>query len=218
MNTKRFTTLTLAAVALVAVAIRYDQQTDEASNHTTTTNVVRTAVSVAHAAEPAASLESAKKPLPARAGPQTQTTGRVPHVQIGVTPVAEIDRELRRLAFSLPGVDERPTIVSLPGASGMWLLAEVPIVRPEAIVRGREFAHIHPDGSLHAPLPIERALEIAEKGWGERHPWADQRDGWGGFVMLFTPQSMDELAIVFRLIVESYNYVTGQKVETSSFN
>lgn len=100
----------------------------------------------------------------------------------------------------------------------MWLLAEVPVVRPEAIVGGREFAHIHPDGSLHAPLPIERALEVAEKGWGERHPWADRRDGWGGFVMLFTPQSMDELTIIFQLIVESYNYVTGQQVETSSFN
>ena len=100
----------------------------------------------------------------------------------------------------------------------MWLLAELPIVRPEAIVRGREFAHIHPDGSLHAPLPIERALEVAEKGWGERHPWADQRDGWGGFVMLFTPRSMGELTITFQLIVESYNYVTGLQVEASSFN
>ena len=97
----------------------------------------------------------------------------------------------------------------------MWLLAGVPIVRPEAIVRGREFAHIHPDGSLHLPLPIERALEVVEKGWGKRHPWADRRDGWGGFVMLFTPQSMEELTITFQLIVESYNYVTGQHVEVS---
>jgi hypothetical protein len=32
-------------------------------------------------------------------------------------------------------------------------------------------------------------LEVAEKGWGERHPWADEREGWDGLVMLFTPQS-----------------------------
>lgn len=201
MNTKLFNTLTIAAVVLVAVAARYDEQTAGASDNTTTTNVVRTAAS-----------ESDIKPIPERAGPQTQTSGRVPHVQIGVTPVAEVDKELRRLAFSLPGVDERPTIVSLPGASGMWLLAEIPIARPETIVRGREFAHIHPDGSLHLPLPIERALEVTEKGWGERHPWADRRDGWGGFVMLFTPQSMEEMTVIFQLIVESYNYVTGQHV------
>ena len=197
MNNKTHNILTVAAIVLLAVTARY---------------------SITNAAEATRSPDSVTKPLPQRAGPRTQTTGRVPHVQIGVTPIATIDKELRRLAFSLPGVEERPTIVSLPGASGMWLVDEVPIERPEAIVRGREFAHIHPDGSLHAPLPMERAREVAEKGWGERHPWADQRDGWGGFVMLFTPQSKDELAITVQLIVESYNYVTGLQVEASSIN
>jgi phospholipase/carboxylesterase len=75
----------------------------------------------------------------------------------------------------------------------MWLDETLQLAHPEVIVSGREFARIHPDRSLHAPLPFERALELAEKGWGERHSWADQREGWDGFVMLFTPQSMDEL-------------------------
>lgn len=35
----------------------------------------------------------------------------------------------------------------------MWLSEEAPVARPEAIVARREFAHIHPDGSLHALLP-----------------------------------------------------------------
>ena len=99
----------------------------------------------------------------------------------------------------------------------MWLSDDIALAHPETIVSGREFAHIHPDGSLHAPLPYERALEVAEKGWGERHPWADQRDGWDGFVMLYTPQTMDELDITFQLIVESYNHVTGQTVQASDF-
>lgn len=153
--------------------------------------------------------------LPERSGPRTQTTGTVPHVQIGVEPVSAVNDELIRLAFALPGVEERPTIVSLPGAKGMWLSDDISVAHPEAIVSGREFAHIHPDGSLHAPLPYERALEVTEKGWGERHPWADQRDGWEGFVMLYTPQSMEELEITFQLVVESYNHVTGQAVQIS---
>lgn len=99
----------------------------------------------------------------------------------------------------------------------MWLRDDLALAHPEAIVNGREFAHIHPDGSLHAPLPFERALEVAEKGWGERHPWADQREGWDGFVMLFTPQSMDELDVIFQLIVESYNHVTGEAVQAADF-
>lgn len=205
MNTKQLRIMTGSTVLLFAAVVQQDVQTAGASDNTTTANAAR-------------ATGSDIEPLPVRAGPQTQTSGRVPHVQIGVSRVAEVDKELRRLAFSLPGVDERPTIVSLPGASGMWLLAEVPVARPETIVRGREFAHIHPDGSLHLPLPVERAREVAEKGWGERHPWADQRDGWGGFVMLFTPQSMDELTVTFQLIVESYNHVTGQHVEASGFN
>ena len=156
-------------------------------------------------------------PLSERSGPRTQTSGTVPHVQIGVESVAAVNDELFRRAFALPGVVDRPTIVSLPGARGMWLSDDIALAHPEAIVAGREFAHIHPDGSLHAPLPYERALEVAEKGWGERHPWADERAGWDGLVMLFTPQSMEELEITFQLIVESYNFVTGQTVQASDF-
>ena len=154
-------------------------------------------------------------PLPYRSGPRTQTSGTVPHVQIGVEVIATVNNELYRRAFALPGVEERPTIVSLPGALGMWLSSDIPLAHPEAIVSGREFAHIHPDGSLHTPLPYERALEISEKGWGERHPWADDRDGWDGLVMLYTPQSMSELDIIFQLIVESYNHVTGRSIQSS---
>ena len=156
--------------------------------------------------------ESAFAPLPQRTGPRTQTSGTVPHVQIGVDIVPPVNDELYRLAFALPDVENRPTIVSLPGARGMWLRDELTLIHPEVIVSGREFAHIHPDGSLHVPLPYERALEAVEKGWAERHPWADQRDGWEGFVMLFTPQSMAELDVIFQLILDSYNFVTGKSI------
>lgn len=158
-------------------------------------------------------LNTGSEPLPVRDGPRTVTSGRVPHVQIGVNPVTEVVEELRRLAFTLPGVEARPTIVSLPGATGMWLSEDLPVVHPLAIVSGREFAHIHSDGSLHAPLPFERAMELAEKGWGERHPWAESQNGWEGLVMLYTPASMEELDVILQLTTESYNYVTGLNVQ-----
>ncbi len=167
--------------------------------------------------EPTSVPESAFAPLPQRSGSRTQTSGRVPHVQIGVEPVRAVNDELLRRAFALPDVENRPTIVSLPGTRGMWLSDEIPLAHADAIVSGRQFAHIHPDGSLHAPLPYERALEAAEKGWAERHPWADQRDGWEGLVMLFTPLTMAELDVTFQLIVESYNHVTGRTVQASDF-
>ena len=155
------------------------------------------------------------EPLPEREGPRIRTSGRVPHVQIGIEPVFKINTKLYKLAYSLPEVEQRPTIVSLPGTDGMWLNESLNVANPKAIVRGREFAHIHPDGSLHAPLSYERAVEITEKGWGERHPWADSRDGWEGFAMIFTPQTEGDLKVVFQLIVESYNYVTGQNLKVT---
>ena len=211
MDWKNLCILIVAINALGMVAACQNSQTlTEADNSVpdiTATLVEPTAVPTT---EPTPIPDSAIAPLPERSGPRTQTSGTVPHVQIGVEPVPTVNDELFRRAFALPGVEDRPTIVSLPGARGMWLSDDIALAHPEAIVSGREFAHIHPDGSLHAPLPYERALEVAEKGWGERHPWADERDGWEGLVMLYTPQSEVELEIIFQLIVESYNFVTGQ--------
>lgn len=150
--------------------------------------------------------------LPERNGPRIKTTGAVPHEQIGVKPVKKLNAELFKLAFSLPGVEKRRTIVSLPGAMGMWLADDVPVAFPKAIVAGREFAHIHTDGSLHAAFTYERAVELEKKGWGERHPWADRNDGWEGLVMLYSVSTDDELNVLVQLITESYNHVTGQSV------
>jgi len=161
---------------------------------------------------PVSAMELANTPLPERSGARIQTSGRVPHVQIGIDPVAEVNQALFKLAFMLPDLEERPTIVSLPGAIGMWLAEGVSVAHPKAIVSGREFAHIHTDGSLHTPLPLERALELEQKGWGERHPWADRRDGWEGLVMLYSASTEDELKTLVQLITESYNHVTGRTV------
>ncbi len=165
--------------------------------------------------EPTPAPEIVFEPLPERSGPRTQTSGTVPHVQIGVALVDDVNDRLFELAFSLPNVENRPTIISLPGARGMWISEGVSLAHAENIVSGREFAHIHPDGSLHLALPYARALEAVEKGWAERHPWADEREGWEGFVMLFTPLSMTELEVTFQLIVESYKYITGEEIEVA---
>ena len=146
--------------------------------------------------------------LPSRSSPIPQTTSGVPHVQIGVEAVPAISAELLRRVSNIPGVEIRDTVISLPGAKGFWVNETVKLSRPDAIVAGREFAHIHPDGSLHASLPPELATEAVKSGWAVHHPWAGQRPGWDGFVMLYTPGTMDELEVVFRLVVASYTFVT----------
>ena len=156
-------------------------------------------------------------PLPQQSRPQPATTGAVPHQQIGVEDVPSLNESLHRWISSLPDVEMQNSIASLPGATGVWIKEGTAIDQPQVILAGREFTHIHPDGSLHTPLPFARAMEAVEMGWAERHPWAGQRAGWEGLVMLYTPQSEAELEIVFQLVLESYNFVTGQSEVTTDY-
>jgi phospholipase/carboxylesterase len=149
--------------------------------------------------------------LPDRKHPRPLTHSGMPHTQIDVEPQPEIHTELFRLCFSLPNVTNRPTVISVPGARALWLDEDVPLAHPEVIARGREFAHIHPDGSLHTSLSPERALEAIEKGWAEPHPIA-QYTGWDGMVLLYTPLDKEELDVIFELILDSYNFVTGRSL------
>ena len=155
------------------------------------------------------------QPLPHRSAPRPETSKGMPHSQVGVTPEPDVDRELRRRAFALPGVLDRPTVISVFGARALWLADDIALLRPEAILRGREFAHIHPDGSLHATLPPLRAQEAIDAGWAEPHPIAKQL-GIQGLVMVYTPRTMEQLDVVVELVVDSYNFVTGRSVDAAT--
>lgn len=139
----------------------------------------------------------------------------MPHTQIGVQPIPEVNAELHRRAFSLPGVSARPTIISVPGARGLWLDESMELAHPEAIVAGREFTHIHPDGSLHLPLPLDRARQAIEAGWAEPHPIA-RALGVDGLVLVYTPRDVAELEVVWDLVLDSYVHVTGRPRPTAA--
>ncbi|MEM7337443.1 MAG: luciferase family protein [Actinomycetota bacterium] len=151
--------------------------------------------------------------LPARDGPPEETTNAVPHVQTSAVLVPEVYADLRRRAYSIPGIEERESLLSLPGARSLWLGGDLDLARPEVLQAGREFGHIHPDGSLHLWLPVDRAFEVAENGWGEFHPWVGRDDFWDGLVMVYTPKSAAQADVTIRLIVDAYNYITGAEID-----
>ncbi|MDB4286051.1 DUF5519 family protein [bacterium] len=154
--------------------------------------------------------------LPKRSGSRPETTMNVPHVQIGVELVSQVNEELLRRVYSLPGIEDRPSVIG--GWRGLWLTEEVTVIVPDALIDGREFAHIHNDGSLHIFLKPSRSKEAVETCWAVFHPFAIQRlAGWDGFVMLYTPQSINELNVTFQLIVDGYNYVTGQNLLATDY-
>jgi phospholipase/carboxylesterase len=151
--------------------------------------------------------------LPIRKSPRPVTTNSVPHVQIDVEVVPELKQALLRRVQEIPDVEVRETVISLPGTKGFWISDQLPLKRPEAIVGGREFAHVHPDGSLHAALNPVTAKAAIKAGWAVYHPWSSRRPGWEGFVMIYTPLTEDELNVVFQLVMDSYNYVTGRELD-----
>lgn len=148
-------------------------------------------------------------PIPARRGSPPAVHRGMPHTQIGVEPVPEVNAELHRRAFALPGVSARATIISVPGARALWLDESMDLAHPELIVAGREFTHIHPDGSLHLPLPVDRAEAAILAGWAEPHPIA-QVLGSQGLVLVYTPRDFAELEVVWELLLDSYAYITGR--------
>ena len=155
--------------------------------------------------------------LPKRPGPRPETTNGVPHIQIGVEAVPEVNDELYARVYSLPGVEQRPSVVG--GWQGIWLTEELAILEPDAIIGGREFGHIHDDGSLHLFLQPARSQQAVDACWAVYHPFALQHpDPWYGFVMLYTPQSLEELDVTFQLIVDGYNYVTGEKIVATDYH
>jgi hypothetical protein len=151
--------------------------------------------------------------LPVREGPRRQTTGSVPHIQLDAETVPAVDTELRRRAFQLPGVENLPSDRSLPGARGLALADSLDLARADVISGSREFAHIHPDGSLHVWLAVDSAIEVDDKKWGELHPWIDRDGFWDGVVMVYTPETLDELDVTIQILVDAYNYVTGASLE-----
>ena len=150
--------------------------------------------------------------LPQRDGPRPETTNNVPHVQLALQSAPALKDEMLKQVAQFPGVSLGPTRVSLPGATGFQLDQSLKLARPDAIVGGREFAHMHPDGSLHISLEPNTAIEAVEKGWAVLHPWSARRVGWEGFVMVYSPTTRAELAVVMDLIEGSYSYITGQEL------
>lgn len=154
--------------------------------------------------------------LPQRCSSRPETTNGVPHHQIGVQVVTEVNEELFRRVYSLPGVENRASVIG--NWRGLWLSEEITIAEPEALISEREFGHIHNDGSLHIFLKPSRADETVAACWGILHPFAVQElAGWDGFVLLYTPQSINELNVTFQLIVDGYNYVTGQNLLSTNY-
>jgi Family of unknown function (DUF5519) len=153
--------------------------------------------------------------LPIRPGPRPSTTPTNPHTQLDQQPAdASISEELARQVFALEGVEERASIISVPGARALWLQDDLPAGPREAFIMSREFAHIHPspDHSLHLALPPEVVPVAIERGWAELHPVAARGLIPRTAVMIYAPRDSEEVEVVGHLVATSWRFARGEQV------
>lgn len=147
--------------------------------------------------------------LPRRRGERPMTTSTFPHSQLDQQPTDPTVRdELARRAFSLEGIVERDSVISVPGARAL-VLADHRSVGPDAaFIREREFAHFHPDPdwSLHLALPDPVADVAIDRGWAELHLIARTEEFPGSVVMVYAPRDADEVEAVWTLLRASYEF------------
>jgi len=147
--------------------------------------------------------------LPRRAGERPSTTAANPHVQLDQQPTdPRLAEELARRVFALPGVVERPSGISVPGARALTLAPGEPVGPPEAFLIEREFAHLHPapDHSLHAMLAPAIVDAVIDAGWAEPHPAALSGLISATAVLIYAPRDESELDVVECLVRSSHAF------------
>ena len=148
---------------------------------------------------------------PPRRGERPVTGDTIPHLQHTQKSPNSIREALKAWALrTLPDVREEDTRISVHSTRAFWLAEEVEAKRADAFMPpagGREFAHLHADGSLHLCVSDAAVQEIVSSGWGEPHPLRDQGVN---EVLLYAPRDESELEIAKTTLAQSYHYATGK--------
>ena len=147
--------------------------------------------------------------LRARRGAPPRTTPAYPHEQLTQSGTVALMERLYERAGALPGVIEGSNGTSAPDIHTFLLEPEYAEGPREAFLADGEFAHLHPDGSLHLTLPRELGDEVVVQGWGEVHVDAGARRGSPIFMMIYAPRDEDELEAVWRIFSLSYEFALG---------
>jgi len=151
--------------------------------------------------------------LPPRRGERPLTGDTIPHLQHSQKSPDSIREALKAWALRvLPDVREEDTRISVASTRAFWLAEDVDALRSDAFMPpagGREFAHLHADGSLHLCVSDAVVQEIVSSGWGEPHPLRDQGVN---EVLLYAPREESELEIAKFTLAQSYRYATGRAV------
>lgn len=148
--------------------------------------------------------------VPTRLGERPRCTSTIPHQQVSDNPDGALHARTRERFLAVEGVEIGPTLISVPGATALFV-PECVACNPAALMRGREFAHIHPvtDGSFHLVLSDEDAAAVLEAGWGELHPLVLSGDLDQQVLLIYAPRDEAEIDVILAITEASKVFATG---------
>ena len=142
--------------------------------------------------------------LPIRAGEPPDTTVGLPQLPLSSSPDPGLWDRIVGLGTPSDAKIGPPGTRSLllAGAAGP----------PEAFLHENEFAHLHPDGSLHLCLPPSLAYDALVKGWALAHPLAGVRLS-AGLVLVPAPRNEAERETVTAVVTAARRYAAAETTE-----
>ena len=144
------------------------------------------------------------RPMPQRQVPHKQGTVK-PDVENRVQKMmASFASQYSDLLLLRPSITEGGSTDAIYGKETLQSLNHT--VKNDKHIR-LEIAHAHPsDGSLHVWLSQADAKMVVENGWGLRFPLSFVDKGW---TMVYAPRTMDEAAVVEKIVKAGIIWVTG---------
>ena len=159
-------------------------------------------------------MEITKFSIPKRMGEAPRIGQVPPQLQFSDQSPRDIYQEFHDWMFNtFPKVRKETTRISVPTSIAMWLDENEEVGHIDAFMPpsgGREFTHLHLDGSIHTVVDTYVEDEIIRKNWGVRHMYYNQ-----GVkeILVYAPRNREELKTLKTIVVKSYEYATGLKFE-----
>jgi hypothetical protein len=149
--------------------------------------------------------------LPLRQGKPPRVDVRYPCLQLEDTAPPHLRERLLEWARGLEGVTVQPTELNVPGLA-LVLKEKLAKGQPEAFIRGREFAIVRKEGSVHLTLRPEWGQKVLDKGWATIHPLVRYMAGAlpPQNMIVYAPRDEKELRVVWKILQAAYAFARGE--------
>jgi hypothetical protein len=159
----------------------------------------------------AAALATPSLQLPSRTGSRPRIDVRYPCPQLEDRAPEPVREGLLEIGRALPGVTIRATELSVPG-DALVLDEELARGKPEGFIRGREFAIVRDDGSVHVNLDPSCGQHALDRRWATIHPLARYMAGAlpPQSLIVYAPRNDRELLVVAQILHVAYGFAVGR--------